>query len=99
MISHLINKPKRERIIEIINETAKIEADFLLNGVQIGLLNFKPIEIATFVAEKSKVLKLKLLGAQEVTKKSIITVDNGVNVEEAKVTKENHYKLSFDEDF
>lgn len=98
MISHLNVKPSKERITEMINNAAKIECDFLLNGVKVGALNYTSDDVIQLIDQKMKALKAKLLNSFEQTKKSIVNNETETR-EESKISKENHYKITFDDDF
>ena len=49
MIGHLKNKPSIERIVEAINDAAKIEFDFILNGLNIDLVEIEPEEVIQLI--------------------------------------------------
>ena len=57
MIGHLKNKPSIERILEAINDAAKIEFDFILNGLNIDLVEIEPEEVIQLIDKKTKELK------------------------------------------
>ncbi len=57
IIGHLKNKPSIERILEAINEAAKIEFDFILNGLNIDLVEIEPEEVIQLIDRKTKELK------------------------------------------
>jgi hypothetical protein len=57
MIGHLKSKPSIERILETINDAAKIEFDFILNGLNIDLIEIEPEEVIQLIDRKTKELK------------------------------------------
>ena len=60
MISHLRTKPSKEKIIETIHQAAKIEFDFLINGVKIDLIGFEVEEVLQIIDKKTKIIKHKV---------------------------------------
>ena len=60
MISHLKNKPSKERMLEVINQAAKVEFDFLLNGLNADLIGVSAEEIIQLIDKNTKALKLKV---------------------------------------
>lgn len=58
MISHLRHKPTKERMLEMINQAAKLEFDFLVNGLKCDLIGIEPDEIIQLIDKKTKELKL-----------------------------------------
>lgn len=95
MISHLKNKPSNQRMLEIINQAAKVEFNFLLNGLNIDLINIGPQEILEIIDKNTKALKTKLFNAFDEKKKSVTEMQNK---QTERATKENQ-KLVLDEDF
>jgi ribonucleotide reductase beta subunit family protein with ferritin-like domain len=106
MIGHLKSKPSIERILETINDAAKIEFDFILNGLNIDLIEIEPEEVIQLIDRKTKELKNSIIGYYDNGKKLSTQSDNQsysdnkVNEpNEEKQSKENHQKITFDEDF
>ena len=62
MISHLKNKPSKERIIECINQAAKVEFAFLINGLNCELIGVEADEVIQLIDRKTKALKSKIFG-------------------------------------
>ena len=61
MISHLREKPSKESILETINNSARIEFDFLLNGIKsTELIEFDSAEIIHLIDVNTKALKIKV---------------------------------------
>ena len=60
MISHLKNKSSKERMVEVINQAAKVEFDFLLNGLNADLIGVSAEEIIQLIDKNTKALKLKV---------------------------------------
>ncbi len=60
LISHLKNKPSNTRMLEVINQAAKIEFKFLLNGLNIDLIGMTSDEILQIIDKNTKVLKTKV---------------------------------------
>ena len=61
MISHLKEKPSKETILETINKAAKIEFDFLLNGIKsTELIEVDSNEIINLIDVNTKALKIKV---------------------------------------
>lgn len=60
MISHLKNKPSKERMLEVINQAARVEFDFLLNGLNADLIGVSAEEIIQLIDKNTKALKLKV---------------------------------------
>jgi uncharacterized protein YlzI (FlbEa/FlbD family) len=60
MISHLKTKPSMERMLNMINEAAKLEFDFLVNGLKIELIELEPEEVILLIDRKTKELKQKV---------------------------------------
>lgn len=61
MISHLKTKPSKEKMLETINQTAKLEFDFLLNGLKtLELIAIEPEEIINLIDRNTKILKQKV---------------------------------------
>lgn len=103
MISHLKSKPSNQRILETINQAAKIEFNFLLNGLNIDLIGVGAQEVLEIIDKNTKALKTKIFSTYEEKKKTIQT-DVQNKAKDAKDmemmgSKENHQKLVFDEDF
>ncbi|RNA02317.1 Ribonucleoside-diphosphate reductase subunit M2 [Brachionus plicatilis] len=103
MISHLRHKPSKENMIEMINQAAKLEFDFLMNGIKCDLIGIEANEIIQLIDKKTKELKVMMF-SWFYEKNNAITDANEnkkpVNEErENNVSKENHHKLVFDEDF
>lgn len=98
MISHLKNKPSNERILETINQAAKIEFNFLLNGLNIDLIGVGPQEVLEIIDKNTKILKTKIFNTFDEKKKTIKSESQ--NKENSRASaKENHQKLVLDEDF
>jgi hypothetical protein len=61
MISHLKEKPSKESILETLNKAAKIEFDFLLNGIKsTELIDVDSNEIIHLIDVNTKALKIKV---------------------------------------
>ena len=61
MVSHLKNKPPKETILAAINQAAKLEFDFLMNGIKsIELIEFSADEIIQLIDANTKALKIKV---------------------------------------
>ncbi len=60
MISHLKNKPSNTRMIEVINQAAKIEFNFLINGLNIDLIGLGAEDVLILIDKSTKSLKLKV---------------------------------------
>lgn len=60
MVSHLRNKPSKEKIIETINQAAKLEFEFLMKGLQSELIEIDPEDIILLIDRKTKELKLRV---------------------------------------
>ncbi len=60
MISHLKNKPSNQRILDTINQAAKIEFNFLLNGLNIDLVGISPQQVLEVIDKNTKALKTKV---------------------------------------
>ena len=61
MISHLKEKPSKESILETINKAAKIEFDFLRNGIKsTELIEVDSSEIIHLIDVNTKALKIKV---------------------------------------
>ena len=60
MISHLNHKPSNQRILETINQAAKIEFNFLLNGLNLDLIGVSPQEVLEIIDKNTKALKTKV---------------------------------------
>ncbi|CAF0719190.1 unnamed protein product [Brachionus calyciflorus] len=103
MISHLRNKPSKEKILETINQAAKLEFDFLINGLKSDLVDIEPEEIIQLIDRKTKELKLRMFSGMDEKKKAPTNdIADKKNVEDQadrEVSKENHQRLVFDEDF
>ena len=104
MISHLKNKPSMEKMLEMINESAKLEFDFLVNGLKIDLVEYAPEEIILLIDRKTKELKQKMFNTEKKKQtnelKKVASVVCQQSYEENNAPKENNYsKLVLDEDF
>jgi len=55
------HKPNKEKMIETINQAAKIEFDFLLNGLNADLIGVTGEEIIQLIDKNTKALKLKVI--------------------------------------
>jgi hypothetical protein len=60
MISHLKNKPSNARMLETINQAAKIEFNFLLNGLNLDLIGLGPQQVLEIIDKNTKALKNKV---------------------------------------
>ncbi len=60
MISHLKNKPSMEKMLSMVNEAAKLEFDFLVNGLKIELIELEAEEVILLIDRKTKELKQKV---------------------------------------
>jgi ribonucleotide reductase beta subunit family protein with ferritin-like domain len=106
MMSHLKNRPSDQRILETINQAAKIEFSFLLNGLNLDLIGVGPQEVLEIIDKNTKALKSRLFSTFEVKKKTIqsesdIRSDKNREQEnrDTNQNKDRHQKLVFDEDF
>lgn len=106
MISHLNNRPSDQRILETINQAAKIEFSFLLNGLNLDLIGVGPQEVLEIIDKNSKLLKSKMFNTYEAKKKAIQS-ESDIQSDKLKEqenrnqnsNKDRHQKLVFDEDF
>jgi hypothetical protein len=58
MISHLRNKPEKEKILEIMTQCEKLEFEFLRDGINVHLIQVSPSEIAQVLTKKrAKILE------------------------------------------
>jgi len=105
MLSHLRNKPSKERMIEVINQAAKVEFDFLMNGVKSELIGVSGEDLIRYIDNNTKLLKQKLFSLYEQKKKVasvVVNTNTNADTENRMVnynSKENHQKLVFDDDF
>lgn len=60
MISHLKNKPSNQAITDTINSAAKVEFNFLINGLNIDLIGIGPEQILEIIDKNTKALKTKV---------------------------------------
>ena len=60
MISHLKKKPTNQAILETINSAAKVEFNFLINGLNIDLIGIGPEQILEIIDKNTKALKTKV---------------------------------------
>lgn len=97
MISHLKKKPTNQAILETINSAAKVEFNFLINGLNIDLIGIGPEQILEIIDKNTKALKTKIFSNVETNKKAI--GESQENQYKENNSKENHQKLVFDEDF
>lgn len=98
MVSHLKKKPSNQRIVEILNQAAKIEFSFLLNGLNIDLIGISPEDVLQIIDKNTKSLKSMIFSAFEEKKKAIQS-DSQATLEQSNNSKENHQRIVFDEDF
>lgn len=100
MMSHLKNKPSNQRILETINQAAKIEFNFLLNGLNLDLIGLGTQEVLEIIDKSTKALKSKIFDSF-VFKKAIQSEEQNKATEMMKSnnSKENTQKLVLDEDF
>lgn len=61
MLSHVKSKPSRERILDMINSSVKIEFDYILNGLKLELIQFESDELIQIIDRKTKALKNKVI--------------------------------------
>jgi hypothetical protein len=61
MISHMKHKPNKEKMLDTINQAAKIEFDFLMNGLNADLIEVTGEEIIQLIDKNTKALKLKVI--------------------------------------
>ena len=61
LISHLRHKPSREFILNTINQAAKIEFDFLMNGIKCDLIGLSMDDVLQLIDRKTKDLKQKVI--------------------------------------
>jgi ribonucleotide reductase beta subunit family protein with ferritin-like domain len=114
MISHLKSKPEKEKTLNMVNQAAKIEFNFLLNGLKTELINIEPEELILLIDRKTKDLKVKLFatGGQRKQIQNVQSTNdmkrvassnggaNGMADQEARaLQKENSQKFVLDEDF
>lgn len=55
------NKPNKEKMLDTINQAAKIEFDFLMNGLNADLIEVAGEEIIQLIDKNTKALKLKVI--------------------------------------
>lgn len=60
MISHMKHKPNKEKMLETINQSAKIEFDFLINGLKSDLIEVSNDDVIQLIDKNTKSLKLKV---------------------------------------
>lgn len=102
MISHLKNKPSNKQMLDTINQAAKVEFNFLLNGLNIDLIGVTPQDVLEIIDKNTKSLKNMLFNSCENKKKAIQTDATRSKNDEnqpSNRSKENHQKLVLDEDF
>lgn len=103
MLSHLKHKPSSERLIEMINEVAKLEFDFLVNGLKIELVNIELDDVLQLIDRKTRDLKLKMFKIEkkknQESKKMTVNNATDENSENTPVSKESTHKFVLDEDF
>lgn len=100
MISHMKHRPNKDKMLESINQAAKIEFDFLINGLKSELIEVKSEDIIQLIDKNTKALKLKLFNSFDEKKKKIASESENKAVEsQMNSSKENHQKLVFDDDF
>lgn len=61
MLGHVKSKPSRERILDMINSSVKIEFDYILNGLKLELIQFESDELIQIIDRKTKALKNKVI--------------------------------------
>jgi len=54
------HKPNKEKMLQSINEAAKIEFDFLINGLKSDLIQVSSEDIIQLIDKNTKALKLKV---------------------------------------
>ena len=55
------HKPNKEKMLDTINQAAKIEFDFLMNGLNADLIEVTGEEIIQLIDKNTKSLKLKVI--------------------------------------
>ncbi len=55
------HKPNKEKMLDTINQAAKIEFDFLMNGLNADLIEVTGEEIIQLIDKNTKALKLKVI--------------------------------------
>lgn len=100
MMSHLKSKPTTQKVVDTINQAAKLEFDFLLNALRTELIGVDPNELIMLIDKKAKLLKTKILNITEEKKQASSNIEN-VNKEQSSSaqSKENYKQIVFDEDF
>jgi hypothetical protein len=105
MISHLKNKPNMERMLSMVNESAKLEFDFIINGLKIELIQYEADDIIALIDRKTKDLKQKMFQTDRVRKQITNEVrkvaSHSENMENTTPVafKETQQKFVIDEDF
>ena len=61
MISHLTDKPDKEKMLQAINRAAKVEFEFLMHGVKAELIGYVSEDLIQFIDKKTKSLKMKVI--------------------------------------
>ena len=54
------HRPNKDKMLESINQAAKIEFDFLINGLKSELIEVKSEDIIQLIDKNTKALKLKV---------------------------------------
>jgi ribonucleotide reductase beta subunit family protein with ferritin-like domain len=97
MISHLKSKPDEKLIIELINQAARIEFDFLI-ALRLELIELETEELIKFIDEHVKWLKSRLIASfNERKSKKDLTESSTDKL--TSLTDNNVNKFSVDEDF
>jgi len=111
MMGHLKQKPSKETIVTAIHHAAKLEFDFLLNGLSADLIDMDANEIIQIIDTKTKDLKIKMFEFYEdgstgskIADSNSTDQDGNVNTrqeaqEQAEYLREEHKRITFDEDF
>jgi len=74
LMSHLRHKPSKEFILNTINQAAKIEFDFLMNGIKCDLIGLSMDDVLQLIDRKTKDLKQKVILKKILIKLSFITI-------------------------
>ena len=91
-------------MLHMINEVAKIEFDFLINGLKVDLIELDPEEVILLIDRKTKQLKLKMFNTdkkKQITaeQKKVASVSAHNEENATPVFKETNHKLILDEEF
>ncbi len=61
MISYLKQKPSEDFVLQIIEETVKVERNFLLNALPVELIGFATRDVNILLDKRASVLRVKVI--------------------------------------